>query len=80
MGWTKPRATVDVLLLLFSRGFCIRDDIILASAILKDFVVQISFYFLTGMTGVAMTLFLLEGIALYRKLNPKHVVRGNKVE
>jgi hypothetical protein len=44
--------------------------IILLSILINDIVVQISFLFLTGMTGVAMTLFLIEGILLHRKLNP----------
>ena len=75
----KFRATIDVLLLLFFRGFCSRDDNNIGKRPTKGLCGQISFYFLTGMTGVAMALFSLEGIALYRKLNPKHVERGNKV-
>ena len=63
----------------FLGAFAAEITIILLSALIKGFVVQVSFYFLTGMSGVAMALFLLEGIALYRKLNPKHVERGDKV-
>jgi len=63
----------------FLGAFAAEITIILLSALIKGFVVQVSFCFLTGMTGVAMALFLLEGIALYRKLNPKHVERGDKV-
>ncbi len=64
--------------LFFLGAFAAELTIILLSALLNGFAVQISFYFLTGMTGVAMTLFLLEGIALYRKFNPKPVERGDK--
>jgi DNA-binding transcriptional ArsR family regulator len=64
--------------LFFLGAFAAETTIILLSALIKGFVVQISFYFLTGMTGVAMALFLLEGVALYRKLNPKHIERGDK--
>ena len=28
-----------------------------------------------GMTGVAMVLFLMEGLVLYRKISPKHTVQ-----
>ena len=57
--------------LFFLGAFAAEITIILLSALIKGFVVQVSFYFLTGMTGVAMALFLLEGVELYRKLNPK---------
>ena len=62
----------------FLGAFAAEITIILLSALIKGFMVQASFYFLTGMTGVAMTLFLLEGIALYRKFNPEPVERGDK--
>ncbi len=58
--------------LFFLGAFAAEITIILLSALIKGFVVQVSFYFLTGMTGVAMALFLLEGVELYRKLNPKY--------
>jgi len=64
----------------FLGAFAAEITIILLSALIKGFMVQASFYFLTGMTGVAMALFLFEGIALYRKLNPKHAERGGRVE
>ena len=46
--------------------------IIVLSYLMSGIVIQVSFLFLTGMTGVAMTLFLIEGILLHRKLNPNH--------
>ncbi len=63
----------------FLGAFAAEITIILLSALIKGFVVQVSFYLLTGITGVAMALFLLEGIVLYRKLKPKHVERSGKV-
>ena len=53
--------------------------IIMLSSLIDGIVVEISFFFLTGMTAVAMILFLIEGILLYKKVNPNHVERGNKV-
>lgn len=46
--------------------------IIVLSYLMSGIVMQVSFLFLTAMTGVAMTLFLIEGILLHRKLNPKN--------
>lgn len=46
--------------------------IIMLSFLIKGLVIQTSFLFLTAMTSVAMVLFFVEGIALYRKLNPNH--------
>jgi len=63
----------------FLGAFAAEITIILLSALIKGFVVQVSFYFLAGMTGVAMVLFLLEGITLYRKFSPKRVERDDKV-
>lgn len=63
----------------FLGAFAAEITIILLSALINGFVVQVSFYFLTGMTAIAMALFLLEGVALYRKLNPRSVERGGKV-
>jgi hypothetical protein len=45
--------------------------IILLSYLVIGIVTEVSFLFLTVMTAVAMILFLTEGIALYRKVNPK---------
>ena len=55
----------------FLGAFAAEITFILLSTLINGIVIQVSFYFLTGMTAVAMALFLLEGIALYRKLNPK---------
>jgi hypothetical protein len=46
--------------------------IILLSLVIKVLVLQVSFFFLTGITAVAMVLFLVEGILLYRKIQPKN--------
>lgn len=45
-------------------------SIILLSFLIKSLVIQISFFFLTALTAVAMIIFLIEGLLLYRKLNP----------
>ncbi len=55
----------------FMGAFAAEVSIILLSFLIKDFVIQVSFYFLTGMTGVAMLLFLVEGMLLHRKISPK---------
>ena len=46
--------------------------IIVLSYIITGIVIETSFLFLTGMTAVAMVLFLIEGILLYRKVNSNH--------
>lgn len=46
--------------------------IVLLSYLIGNIVIEFSFVFLTGMTAVAMVLFLIEGILLYRKINPNH--------
>jgi len=56
----------------FLGAFAAEIAIILLSYLIKDIVIQVSFLFLTGITGVAMILFLIEGLLLYRKLNPRH--------
>ncbi|MCL2477489.1 hypothetical protein [Candidatus Bathycorpusculum sp.] len=55
----------------FIGAFAAEVGIILLGFLIKDLVIEISFLFLTVMTAVAMILFLFEGLALYRKLNPK---------
>jgi hypothetical protein len=57
----------------FLGAFCAEVSIILLGLIFKSLVVEVSFYFLTGMTAVAMVLFLFEGTSLYRKVQPKRV-------
>ena len=54
----------------FIGAFAAEVSIILLSLVIKDLAVQSSFFFLTGMTAVAMVLFLVEGLALYRKHSP----------
>ena len=44
--------------------------IILFGYLLGNVVVETSFLFLTGMTAIAMALFLIEGIRLQRKCKP----------
>ena len=63
----------------FMGAFAAEVSSILLSLLIKDLVIQVSFIFLTGMTGVAMVLFLMEGIVLYRKISPKHNSRGDVV-
>ncbi|HSV48773.1 MAG TPA: winged-helix domain-containing protein [Candidatus Acidoferrales bacterium] len=55
----------------FLGAFAAELSIILLGLVVKSLEVEVSFYFLTGMTVVAMLLFLLEGTALYRKVQPK---------
>lgn len=62
----------------FLGAFTAEVTILLLSIIVQGFAVQVSFLFLTGMTAVAMTLFLVEGLQLYRKLTPRHVEGGEK--
>ena len=54
----------------FLGAFAAEITLILFSYLINGIVIQVSFFFLTGMTGVAMILFLVEGVLLYRKLNP----------
>jgi hypothetical protein len=56
----------------FFGAFAAELSILLLSLIVKDLVIQVSFYFLTALTAVAMTLFFVEGLALFRKLKPKN--------
>lgn len=63
----------------FMGAFAAEVSIILLSLLIKDLVIQVSFIFLTGMTGVAMILFLIEGLVLYRKISHKHTNRGELV-
>jgi hypothetical protein len=57
----------------FLGAFIAEIAIILLSILVEDVVIQVSFLFLTVMTGIAMTIFLIEGLQLYRKLAPIHV-------
>ena len=64
----------------FMGAFAAEVSILLLSLIIKDLVIQVSFLFLTGMTAVAMTLFLYEGVVLYRKLGPKRSEHPERAE
>ncbi len=55
----------------FMGAFAAEVSIMLLSLIIKDLVIQVSFYFLTAMTAVAMVLFFVEGAALFKKAKPK---------
>ncbi|MGD6850984.1 MAG: hypothetical protein ACQCN6_02860 [Candidatus Bathyarchaeia archaeon] len=61
----------------FMGAFAAEVSILLLSLVIKDLVIQSSFLFLTGMTAVAMVLFLFEGVALYRKNTPRS--KGDEV-
>ncbi len=56
----------------FMGAFGAEIAIILLSYFINGIVIQVSFFFLTGMTAVAMILFLIEGIFLYRKVSPNN--------
>jgi hypothetical protein len=56
----------------FMGAFGAEIAIIVLSYLINGIVIQTSFLFLTGMTAVAMVLFLIEGILLYRKVSPNH--------
>jgi hypothetical protein len=51
--------------------FTVETGTILFYLIVKSLLLEAWFLFFTGTTLVAMTLFFIEGLALYRKLNPK---------
>lgn len=55
----------------FMGAFAAEVGLIMLSLVIKGLVVQSSFFFLTGMTAVAMVLFFVEGVALYKKIKPK---------
>ncbi|XHH09019.1 MAG: hypothetical protein ACFCUE_15870 [Candidatus Bathyarchaeia archaeon] len=58
--------------LFFMGAFAAELSILLLSLVIKDLVIQSSFYFLVGMTGVAMVLFFVEGTGQFRKNKPKN--------
>ncbi len=51
----------------FMGAFAAEVSIMLLSLVIKDLVIQVSFYFLTAMTAVAMVLFFVEGTSLLKK-------------
>ncbi|MCX6644692.1 MAG: hypothetical protein NT043_05760, partial [Candidatus Bathyarchaeota archaeon] len=56
----------------FLGAFAAEIAIIVLSYLINGLVIETSFLFLTGMTAVAMVLFLIEGILLYKKVSPNH--------
>ena len=62
----------------FLGAFAAETTIILLSILIIEVGIQVSFFFLTDMTATAVTLFLIEGLQLYRKLTPRHVERGDE--
>ncbi len=46
--------------------------IVLLSYVTRAFAVETSFIFLTGMTAVAMVLFMFESVSLHRKITNRH--------
>ncbi len=56
----------------FMGAFSAEIAIILLSYLVGNVVIEASFLFLTGMTAIAMILFLAEGISLRRKSEPKN--------
>jgi hypothetical protein len=57
--------------LFFIGAFVTEVSMILLSVIMKNLIIETSFWFLTIITLVAMSLFIKEGLGLHRKLNPK---------
>jgi hypothetical protein len=57
----------------FIGAFATEVSILLLSLVVERLVIEVSFLFFTGITLVAMLLFVIEGLVLYRKLNPKRV-------
>jgi len=56
----------------FMGAFSAEIAVILLGYLVGGLVVETSFLFLTGMTAVAMILFLFEGVSLRRKSKPKN--------
>lgn len=56
----------------FMGAFIAEISMMLLSLTITSIIIDARFIFLTGITLAAMILFIIEGIALYHKLNPKH--------
>jgi hypothetical protein len=56
----------------FIGAFATEASILVLSLLVRGLVIQSSFYFLTGLTAVAMVLFFVEGTVLYKKSKPKN--------
>jgi len=59
--------------LFFIGAFAAEVSIILLSFVIESLVVEAGFLFATVITLVSMLLFVMEGVKLHRKLNPKRV-------
>jgi hypothetical protein len=57
----------------FIGAFAAEVSIMLLSLFIDNLMIEVRFLVLTGITFVAMLLFILEGLVLYRKLNPKRI-------
>jgi hypothetical protein len=58
----------------FIGAFAAEISMVLLSLVIENFlVIEVRFLVLTGLTLVAMLLFLKEGLVLYRKLNSKRI-------
>jgi hypothetical protein len=55
----------------FLGAFGAEVSLILLGFVFKGLVIEVSFYFLTVMTAVAMVIFLCEGLALFHKIQPR---------
>ncbi|MDR2699530.1 MAG: hypothetical protein LBC12_01735 [Nitrososphaerota archaeon] len=62
----------------FIGAFAAEIGVILLSLFIETLVIETSFWFLTGITLVAMILFIKEGSVLNRKLNPKRTTTEEK--
>jgi hypothetical protein len=71
VGRQKSHAQLYFLFPLFLGAFA-AEIIIMLFWTIKSLVIETSFWFLTGITFVALILFVKEGLAVYRKLNFKH--------
>ena len=57
----------------FIGAFAAETGIVLLSLVIESLVVEAGFFFAMAITLVAVLLFILEGVQLYRKLNPKQI-------
>ncbi len=57
--------------MFFMGAFSAEIAVIILSFVMRGFIVETSFLFLTGMTAVAMVLFFIEGTSLNKKTRPK---------
>ena len=64
----------------FMGAFGAEIAIIALGYVVRGFLIETSFLFLTGMTAVAMVLFFIEGISLHRKIKPKTTQTASKNE